>query len=203
MSKHFGDLEIVRDTGAEIDRNDKIALTHPDVHGHADRWADLRGRCIFAQELDRVYLNRGGHFVDVAARVGWTRRGNSRGIALVDLDNDGALDVVVTHQFMPASVYRNESVRKSWVGLALEGNGRECNRDAIGTRVVLSARGGVDAQTREVHAANGFSAQGDRRLLFGLGLTEGPVDVAVHWCAREEPQRFTLAVGRYHRLTQR
>ncbi len=26
MSKHFGDLEIVRDTGAEIERNDKIAL---------------------------------------------------------------------------------------------------------------------------------------------------------------------------------
>src|SRR5713101_2942484 len=62
--------------------NDKIALTHPDVHGHADRWADLRGRCIFSHELNRVYLNRGNHFVDVAKNVGWTRRGNSRGIAL-------------------------------------------------------------------------------------------------------------------------
>jgi Na+-translocating ferredoxin:NAD+ oxidoreductase RnfD subunit len=182
--------------------NDKIALTHPDVHGHADRWADLRGRCIFAHELDRVYLNRGGHFVDVAAQVGWTRRGNSRGIALVDLDNDGALDVVVTHQFMPASVYRNESARKGWIGLALEGNGRDCNRDAIGTRVVLWSKNLPGEQLREVHAANGFSAQGDRRLLFGLGLAEGPVEIAIHWCGGKEPQRLALASGRYHRIRQ-
>jgi Na+-translocating ferredoxin:NAD+ oxidoreductase RnfD subunit len=180
--------------------NDKIALTHPDVHGYADRWADLRGRCIFPHEADRVYLNRGGHFVDVASQVGWTRRGNSRGIALVDLDNDGALDVVVTHQFAPASVYRNESAAKAWVGLALEGNGRDCNRDAIGTRVELRAAGRT--QVREVHAANGFSAQSDRRLLFGLGAATGPVDASIRWCGSAERQLLTLEAGRYHAVRQ-
>ena len=50
--------------------NDKIALTRPDVHGFADRWADLRGRCIFGAEANRVYLNQGRHFVDVASQVG-------------------------------------------------------------------------------------------------------------------------------------
>jgi hypothetical protein len=182
--------------------NDKIALTHPDVHGHADRWADLRGRCIFPHEADRVYLNRGSHFVDVAARVGWTRRGNSRGIALVDLDNDGALDVVVTHQFEPPSIYRNESASKRWVGLALEGNGRECNRDAVGTRVVLATKGQPATQMREVHAANGFSAQGDRRLLFGLGSATGPVEAAIYWCGARDPQRIALVMDRYHRVSQ-
>jgi hypothetical protein len=171
------------------------------VHGYADRWADLRGRCMFPYERDRVYLNRGSHFVDVAAQVGWTRAGNSRGVALVDLDSDGALDVVVTHQFAPASVYRNESAAKRWVGLALEGNGRDCNRDAIGTRVVLSAAS-LPAQTREVHAANGFSAQGDRRLLFGLGQHTGPVEIAIRWCGAEAAQRMTLDIGRYHRVRQ-
>jgi Na+-translocating ferredoxin:NAD+ oxidoreductase RnfD subunit len=180
--------------------NDKIALTHPDVHGHADRWADLRGRCMFPFERDRVYLNRGSHFVDVATQVGWTRPGNSRGVALVDLDNDGALDVVVTHQFAPPTVYRNQSAARSWVGLALEGNGRECNRDAVGSRVALSA--GARTQMREVHAANGFSAQGDRRLLFGLGDFAGPVEVAIRWCGAEAVQRLTLDTGRYHRMRQ-
>ncbi len=182
--------------------NDKIALTHPDVHGHADRWADLRGRCIFPHELDRVYLNRGNHFVDVAKNVGWTRRGNSRGVALVDLDNDGDLDIVVTHQFEPATVYRNDGPDRGWIGLALQGNGRQCNRDAVGTRVVLSVAGVQGTQMREVYAANGFSAQGDRRLLFGLGSAKGPVEAAIYWCGVPEPQRFTLAPERYQSVRQ-
>jgi enediyne biosynthesis protein E4 len=182
--------------------NDKIALTHPDVHGMADRWADLRGRCIFPRELDRVYLNRGNRFVDVAAQAGWTRPGNSRGIALVDLDNDGTLDAVVTHQFAPASIYRNVAQPRGWLGLALQGNGRSCNRDAVGTRVVLRVAGVQGEQLREVHAANGFSAQGDRRLLFGLGATQGPAEVEIRWCGAAQGQRLALASGRYHKVVQ-
>jgi len=182
--------------------NDKIALTHPDVHGHADRWADLRGRCMFPYELNRVYLNRGTHFVDVAKNVGWTRAGNSRGIALVDLDNDGDLDVVVTHQFEPATVYRNDGPERGWIGLSLAGNGRECNRDAVGTRVELSAAGVRGPLMREVYAANGFSAQGDRRLLFGLGAAQGSAEATIFWCGAREPQRLTLPTGRYHTLRQ-
>lgn len=182
--------------------NDKIALTPPEVHGHADRWADLRGRCIFPYELNRVYLNRGDHFDDVAERVGWTRKGNSRGIALVDLDNDGDLDVFVTHQFEPVSIYRNDSKPKSWIGLTLEGNGRDCNRDAVGTRVVLESLRGLPRQMREVHAANGFSAQGDRRLLFGLGAVQDASNVAIHWCAAGTIQHLSLSPGHYYKVRQ-
>ena len=182
--------------------NDKIALTHPDVHGHADRWADLRGRCIFPYELNRVLLNRGRHFVDVAKQVGWTRPGNSRGIALVDLDNDGDLDAVVTHQFDAVSIYRNDSTPRSWIGLALQGNGRECNRDAVGSRVTVTAQG-LPPQAREVHAANGFSAQSDRRLLIGLAASQGPVRVAIQWCGARDTQTLSLASGRYHAIRQR
>ena len=180
--------------------NDKIALTHPDVHGMADRWADLRGRCIFPRELNRVYLNRGGRFVDVAARVGWDEPGNARGIALADLDNDGDLDAVVTRQFAPPSIYRNDAAPRGWIGLALQGNGTTCNRDAAGTRVVL--RGQPD-QVREVSMANGFAAQGDRRLHFGLGGRDGPVELEIRWCGAAEVQRLALEAGRYHEIRQR
>ena len=182
--------------------NDKIALTHPDVHGHADRWADLRGRCIFPYELNRVLLNRGRHFVDVAKQVGWTRPGNSRGIALVDLDNDGDLDAVITHQFDAVSIYRNDSTPKNWIGLALQGNGRECNRDAVGSQVTVTGYR-LPAQVREVHAANGFSAQSDRRLLIGLAASQGPVRVAIRWCGAPGVQTLSLPSGRYHTIKQR
>ncbi len=185
--------------------NDKIALTRPDVHGFADRRADLRGRCIFPYEKNRVYVNRGQHFVDVADRVGWSVAGKSRGIALVDLDNDGDLDVIVTHQFAPASIYRNDrraGQPAAWVGLQLQGDGKHCNRDAIGTRVAVETdEGGTSRrQSREVMAVNGFSAQSDRRLLFGLGTANGPVKVQVFWCGSRTAQSLTLEAGRYHRV---
>lgn len=190
--------------------NDKIALTRPDIHGFADRWADLRGRCIFPEEKNRVYLNREKYFVDVAAKVGWTQAGNSRGVALVDLNNDGALDVLVTHQFAPLSIYRNErnTIANNWLGLALQGDGKQCNRDAIGTKVVIEYQqdGQNKTQWREVMTINGFSAQNDRRLLFGLGKPEvGRVMpeqaiVKVYWCGQPEPERHMLTVGRYHML---
>jgi hypothetical protein len=55
---------------------------------------------------------------------------------------------------------------------------------------------------REVHAANGFSAQGDRRVHFGLGARGGPVALEVQWCGAREVQGMTLAAGRYHRVRQ-
>jgi hypothetical protein len=181
--------------------NDKIALTHPDVHGHADRWADLRGRCIFPSERNRVYLNRGRYFVDVAARVGWQQPGTARAVALADLDNDGDLDAIVTRQFSSPSIYRNDAVDKVWFGLALEGNGTTCNRDAVGTRVVVEQADGI-RQVRELHAVNGFSAQSDRRMLFGFGTRAGAIRASVDWCGLGRIEQVTFAPGRYHRLVQ-
>lgn len=184
--------------------NDKIALTGPNVHGYADRWADLRGRCIFPDEPDRVYLNRGDGFVDVAREVGWDVGQNSRGIALADFDNDGDLDALVTHQFDTASVFRNDSQPRSWLGLELVGNGQSCNRDAAGTRVWLRYPDGADVteQYREVVSANGFSAQGDRRLLFGLGDYAGPVTVEIQWCGVGRERIGDISPNRYHRVEQ-
>jgi Na+-translocating ferredoxin:NAD+ oxidoreductase RnfD subunit len=184
--------------------NDKIAMTSPDVHGYADRWADLRGRCIFPNELNRVYLNRGTSFTDVAADVGWNEGNVSRGIAMADFDNDGDLDVLVTHQFDPASLYRNDSEDRAWLGLELVGDSRSCNRDAAGSRVWLTfpESSGQPDQSREVTSANGFSAQGDRRLLFGFGDYEGTFSVDISWCGADKIRVSALAANRYHRVEQ-
>jgi enediyne biosynthesis protein E4 len=181
--------------------NSQIALTSPDVHGYADRWADLRGRCIFPYEYNRIYLNQGKRFVDVAQQVGWTEPGNSRAIALADLDNDGDLDALVTHQFAPVSIYRNDAASKSWLGLQLEGDGKRCNRDAIASQVTIETSAGT--QLREVQESNGFSAQGDRRLLFGLGseLAE-EVPVKIYWCGNVTPQLIQLKPNQYHYIIQ-
>ncbi|WP_419590974.1 CRTAC1 family protein, partial [Thiolapillus sp.] len=179
--------------------NARIALTGPDIHGYADSWADLRGRCIFPYEKNRVMLNQGQFFVDVADRVGWTQKDNARGIALADLDNDGDLDVLMTHQFQPLGIFRNDAAVKGWLGLELHEDGKHCNRDALGTRVEIRYGDPVQRQVREVHASNGLSAQGDARLLFGLGDYQGDVLVRIRWCGDRQQERH-VASGRYLRI---
>lgn len=179
--------------------NAKIALTTPDIHGYADQWADLRGRCIFPYEQNRVMLKRGRYFIDVASHVGWTAKDNARGIALADMDNDGDLDVLMTHQFAPVSIFRNDAEQKSWIGFQLQGNGIDCNRDATGTQVVISYMQQQQKlmQLSEVVASNGLSSQSDHRLLFGLNHYQGTVKVDINWCGKKH-QQLSLMPMQYH-----
>lgn len=189
--------------------NEKVMRSGPEIHAYADRWGDLRGRGIFGRERNRVYLNRGvearPQFVDVASSVGWTERTNSRGIALVDLDDDGRLDAVVTHPFAVASIYRNRGTAprsRAWIGFRLVGDGVTTHRDACGSRCVVRWREGEAgfAQVREATAQTGFSAQGDPRLHFGLGEASQPVDVEVSWYGGETEVYRGLETNAYYEL---
>lgn len=212
-----GRLDIVQANGMADDAYDKvetpcpdywywnaqIALTNPDVHGYADRWADVRGRCIFGDEVNRLYWNRGNHFIDVAKEVGWQKAGTSRGMILADFDNDGDLDNLTTHMTAPPSLYRNDSQTRNWIGVDLVGNGKRCNRDALGSQVILPGRGEMLNQHREVYANNGLSAQNDHRLLFGLGeRKDSRVRLRIRWCGQQPEQIIELATGQYHTIYQ-
>jgi ASPIC/UnbV protein/VCBS repeat protein len=191
--------------------NEKVMRSGPEIHTYADMWGDLRGYSIFGKEANRIYLNRGDRarpqFVDVAAQAGWTERTNSRGIALADLDNDGALDAAVTHPFAPPSLYRNtpdssEGLHPHWIGFRLVGDGVRCSREAAGSVITVSyIDGGKPVrQMREIQLANGFSAQGDRRAHFGLGSFSGPVTVRVSWYGGPTVEYRDLQPDRYHTL---
>ena len=193
---------------------EKMMLSGPDVHSYADRWPDLRGYEIFGRQANRVYLSRGAEttmqFVDVAKEVGITELGNSRGVALADFDNRGVLDLAITHQFAPLSLYRNTLHEEDqntgsvhhWLGLSVHGDGARINRDAVGTQVFLTYQkdGKPFRQMREVQIANGFSAQGDRRLLFGLGDYSGPVTVEIHWYGGETISYSEFELDHYHNM---
>lgn len=189
--------------------NHKLMQSGPELHTYADMWGDIRGRTIYPNEARRVYVNRGAHgeprFVDVAARVGAADPDNSRGVALVDLDDDGDLDVVITNQHGPPSLYENtlrapgRTDGPGFLGLCLVGNGVTTHREAIGTQVVVRTKDGE--QVAERGLLGGFSGQGDPRLLFGLGDHQGPVEVIVRWYGGEE-QRLVLEPDRYHELRQ-
>lgn len=213
-----GSLDIVQANGMVDDTADKrfperrdywyrasqVMRAGPEVHSYADRWADLRGYDIWGHQQNRVYLSDGGspaRFLDVADKVGVTEKTNSRAVAMADFDNDGDLDVVITHQFAVAEVLRNNSSETSgraWIGFELAGDGKTVNRDAVGARVRITCNG--KNQTREVMMTSGFSAQSDRRLHFGLGKEPGDIEVKIIWPDGKAQRIVAPKSNTYHKV---
>lgn len=196
--------------------NHKLMQSGPEMHTYADMWGDIRGRTIFPDEARRALLNLGengpGYFVDVAKEIGIDDPNNSRGVALVDLDRDGDLDLVVCNQHGETDLYRNElrsaerqPADRHYIVIELEGDGITTHRSAIGSKVTIktkSAEGQELTQIREVRLLTGLSSQGqNRQLHFGLGAHSGPVQVEVQWYGGET-QELSLAADAYHRVSQ-
>ena len=117
-------------------------------------------------------------FKEVAAEAGVATDLDGRGVALLDLDDDGRLDFVQTNADQPSLVYHNRSPRPgNWLELRLVGAAG--NRDSIGARVEVVAGG--ERWQREVNGGNGYASQSTNRLHFGLGATPAVDAVTVHW----------------------
>ena len=156
-----------------------IAVGHSQIIEDAVNWPAMKGRSLSGYQRKRVWLNDGvGRFTEVAQVVGVHDTYDGRAVALADLRNRGALDVIVATQRGPLLVYQNSvDPSRHWLQFDLEG-GRS-NRSAIGARVELQWGGHVQAQ--EVAAATGFSAQNQHPLHFGLGAASAVDRVVIHW----------------------
>ena len=129
-----------------------------------------------------AYRNNGDlSFTNLAKEWGLDAPGFSNGSAYGDLDNDGALDLVVNNVNGPAFVYRNRSrelhPENKFVKVILVGEGK--NRFGIGTKVTVYYNHTLSYQ--EEMPMRGFESTVDSRLNFGLGKTEKIDSVVVEW----------------------
>ncbi len=103
----------------------------------------------------------------------------SRGAAFGDIDNDGAIDVVVTNNDGPAWLLHNQiGSRRHWLEVRLEGV--KSNRFGIGARVAV-LREGRKPLWRWVHTDSSYLSANDVRAHFGLGERPEIQRVLVHW----------------------
>jgi len=125
-------------------------------------------------------------FTDIAMAVGADDDKDGRGMATADFDNDGALDIVINNnpgdsgdlERARAVLLRNNvGQRRSWLAVELEGV--ESNRDAVGALVTIERNG--QKQVRLVTAGSGFSSQHSARLYFGLNDQTQVDALTVRW----------------------
>jgi hypothetical protein len=164
----------------------------------AKNWPPIGDASLSGFQRSRVLLRR-GEFVDVAASVGVMDELDGRAVALADLSNRGALDVIVANQDGPALVYRNE-VRAGphWIQFALEG--RRSNRSAIGADVVVEFGGGRQRQV--VAGAMGAASQNQRRIHFGLGRAVRVERVTIRWPSGIVQSLDSPELDRLHRILE-
>jgi hypothetical protein len=144
-------------------------------------------------ERNRHLRNNGdGTFREIGRGAGTDLLTNSRGVAVADFWNRGALDLAVAANGGRHALLRNEvGVRRHW--LQVELTGVRTNRDAVGARVEVVA-GGV-RQLREVSAGDGYASQSTLRLHFGLGEAAVVEEMTVRWPASGLVERFEDVVG--------
>lgn len=130
------------------------------------------------REARLLYWNRrDGQFFDMSGESGpgISAQHCSRGVAVGDLDNDGALEIVVVNLGEPPSLLKNRGrAGNSLLVRALTASGS----DAIGARITVSAGG--HRQIDEVRSGGSFISQNDFRVHFGLGPAS-QAGVTVRW----------------------
>jgi hypothetical protein len=102
-----------------------------------------------------------------------------RGLVCGDLDNDGALDLVLSNTGGPARVYRNLAASHGhWLGIrAVDPALGE--RDAYGGEVVVQA--GSRRWSRLVQPGYSYCSSNDPRVHFGLGAVASVDSIQVLW----------------------
>lgn len=150
------------------------------ANGHVQPEIEETQEGITYREPPHLFLNDGnGNFEDVAAMAGPALQQPlvARGAAYGDYDRDGDLDILVTENRGRAHLWRNDLSGGQYLRVGVEG--RESNRDGLGTRLTAYAAG--RRMERRARTGSSFMSQLEKTVTFGLGGADQVDSLVVRW----------------------
>lgn len=172
------------------------------ANGHVIDNIDLFNKDYRHAQYNQVYLNqKNGSFSDITTMIGGDLlyKAVSRGSAFGDIDNDGDIDIMVSNNNGKARLLINEGDHKNnWIGFELEG--RTCNKQAIGSKIIISTDSGD--QVAWVNPAGSYLTSNDTRVVFGINSDRLVRSISIDWPGSEKETFKDLKPNHYYKIIQ-
>jgi hypothetical protein len=169
----------------------------PDIlvaDGHIEDQIEKVQKRVSYNEPPHVFRNLGGgKFVEVTQALGggFASPRVGRGAAYADINNDGALDVLMTTNGGRAYLFRNDGVNNRSVRIKLVGT--KSNRDGIGA--VIRVASGGDKQWKMVRSGSSYLSQSELVATFGLGQRSAADTIEIQWPSGQIDKLANVSVG--------
>lgn len=144
-----------------------------------------------------------GHFRDVGRECGdyFSVKRSGRGVAKWDFDNDGDIDLVISHVDLKATpaLLRNDGGNKNnWIGISLIG--KNGGIPAIAAKVIITAGGRKQVLVNQW--ATSYLSNNDPRLHAGLGKVTMVDKIEVFWTDGKKEEYKGIKPNRYISITE-
>ncbi len=154
------------------------------------------------KQISTLFHNDGqGKFVDVTKSSGkaFDTPHAARGVGFADFDNDGFVDLVIANNDDPPLLLHNSGGNGNhFVSFKLIGT--KSNRDAMGTRLKLTA-GGL-TQIREIAGGGSYLSQSDLRAHFGIGSSAMIEKLDITWPSGAKQSFTDFPANQFYRIQE-
>lgn len=146
-----------------------------------------------------AFQNRGQYrFTETTVEWGLNTPGVHHGIATMDFDADGDLDVVVNNLSAAAGVYRNNA---SAPRVAVRLKGVSPNAQGIGAKIKLLG-GAVPMQSQEVISGGRYMSGSEPMLVFAAGKSASDMTIEVTWRGGRTSRVSGVAANRVYEIDE-
>jgi len=150
------------------------------ANGHPDDRIEQHSANVQYKEPLLLFHNNGKTLVNVSADAGpaFTKEFAARGLAIGDITNTGALDVLISMNGEPPVLLKNRAAAGNhWLGVKLVG--KNANRDAIGAKVTWTA--GTLKRAQLKIGGGSYLSSHDPRMILALGANARVDRLDVQW----------------------
>jgi hypothetical protein len=158
-----------------------------------------------AAQVPLLFKNADGEFHSLGLRGGtfFNNARIGRGLAAVDLDNDGDMEIVMNHFDGLPAVLRNNAIGIKGDGaqsIRLQLVGSRSSRDAIGAR--FEARLPRRTVQFEVRGGGSYLSAHDRRIIIGVDVDESPLSGEIIWPDGNRSRLENLRAGESYKVIE-